>query len=235
MALRRKEKRTERSKLDATPPWEIRRPQESRPTTGPYDIADDPADELERLDLGALRVPVESSLEIRVEVGENGQVAGVTLLNADGQMQLGVFAAPRNEGIWDEVRAEIKASISSQGGTVSEQDGEFGSELSGRLPVSGGFTPVRFLGVDGPRWFLRAMLAGAPAVQDEDATAFLNTFRNLVVVRGADPLPVREPVPLQLPREAAEQLAAAAEAEAELAAGGSPDWPPPVTDPQFGG
>ncbi|HEX8768149.1 MAG TPA: DUF3710 domain-containing protein, partial [Jatrophihabitans sp.] len=93
-----------------------------------------------------------------------------------------------------------------------EQDGEFGVELAGRLPVPGGLTPVRFLGVDGPRWFVRAMLAGAPAMEDEEAKPFLDAFRGLVVVRGTDPLPVRDPVPLQLPREAAEQLAAAAEA-----------------------
>ena len=212
MALRRKEKRTEQSKLDATPPWETRRPHESAPTTGPYDVADVPSDGVERLDLGALRVPVDTGLEIRVEVGENGQVAGVTMLNQNGQMQLGVFAAPRKEGIWDEIRTEIKASISTQGGTVSDQDGEFGAELAGRLPVPGGLTPVRFLGVDGPRWFVRAMLAGAPATDEAEARPFLDAFRRLVVVRGADPLPVREPVPLQLPKEAAEQLAAAAEA-----------------------
>ena len=212
MALRRKEKRTEQSKLDATPPWETKRPHENAPTTGPYDVADSPTGDGERLDLGALRVPVDSGLEIRVEVGEDGQVVGVTMLNPTGQMQLGVFAAPRKDGIWDEVRAEIKASLSSQGGTVSEQDGEFGTELAGRLPVPGGLTPVRFLGVDGPRWFLRAMLAGAPAMDDEQARPFLDAFRGVVVVRGNDPLPVREPVPLQLPKEAADQLAAAAEA-----------------------
>lgn len=214
MALRRKEKRTEQSKLDATPPWETRRRHDSEPTTGPYDITDSPDSGGERLDLGALRVPVDASLEIRVEVSEDGQVVGVTLLNPSGQMQLGVFAAPRKEGIWDEIRAEIKASISTQGGTVSEQVGPFGTELAGRLPVPGGLTPVRFLGVDGPRWFLRAMLAGAPAVEEEQARPFLDVFRGVVVVRGNDPLPVREPVPLQLPKEATEQLAAAAEAEA---------------------
>ncbi|HEX8304651.1 MAG TPA: DUF3710 domain-containing protein [Jatrophihabitans sp.] len=212
MALRRKEKRTEQSKLDATPPWETRRSHENALTTGPYDVADTPADDVERLDLGALRVPVEAGLEIRVEVNETGQVVGVTMLNPNGQMQLGVFAAPRKDGIWDEIRAEIKASISTQGGTVSEQDGEFGAELVGRLPVPGGLTPVRFLGVDGPRWFVRAMLAGAPAAEEDEAKPFLDAFRGLVVVRGSDPLPVREPVPLQLPKEAAEQLAAAAEA-----------------------
>jgi hypothetical protein len=72
-------------------------------------------------------------------------------------------------------------------------------------------TPVRFVGVDGPRWFLRGMLAGAPAQDDAQAKPFLDTFRGVVVVRGSEPLPVRDPVPLRLPRDAAEQVAAAAE------------------------
>jgi hypothetical protein len=213
MALRRKEKRTEQSKLDATPPWDTRRVIDSEPTFGPYDVTDAPSDDVERLDLGALQVPVETGLEIRVEVGEDGQVSSVTLVNPSGQMQLGVFAAPRSEGIWDDVRTEIKASISSQGGTVQETDGEFGTELSGKLPGQGGFTPVRFIGVDGPRWFLRAMLAGGPADDSTVADDFLIAFRNTVVVRGTEPLPVREPVPLQLPKDAAEQLAAAEQPE----------------------
>jgi len=96
---------------------------------------------------------------------------------------------------------------------VSELVGEFGPELTGKLPAPGGFTPVRFLGVDGPRWFLRAMLAGAPALEQEQADLFVQAFRQLVVVRGQEPLPVRDPVPLALPRDAAEQLAAAAAGE----------------------
>lgn len=212
MALRRKEKRTERSKLDATPPWDTSRHHDVEPTTGPFDHADaDSAEHMQRLDLGALLVPAETGLEIRVEVVEQGQVAAVTLVNEVGQMQLGVFAAPRNEGIWDEVRSEIKASISRDGGLVNEQDGDFGAELSGKLPGQGGFTPVRFIGVDGPRWFVRATLAGAPAVEDDQAKPFLAALRQTIVVRGNEPLPVREPVPLTLPKEAAEQVAAAAE------------------------
>jgi hypothetical protein len=221
MALRRKEKRTERSKLDATPPWDTKRHYENAVTTGPFDEADQPDDGMHRLDLGALRIPAELGLEIRVEVAEQGQVAAVTLVNEVGQMQLGVFAAPRKDGIWEEVRTEIKASMSQQGGTVNEQDGEFGPELSGKLPAPNGFTPVRFIGVDGPRWFLRAMLAGAPAVEDGQAKPFLDTLRGVVVVRGNNPLPVREPVPLQLPREAAEQVAAQ-QAAAEQATGQPP-------------
>jgi hypothetical protein len=208
---RRKEKRTDRSKLDATPPWDTQRHHDVDETTGPYDVADAPDGGSERLDLGALRIPVDTGLDLRVEVAEEGQVASVTLANDSGQMQLGVFAAPRSEGIWAEVRKEIKASISSQGGTVSDAEGDFGPELTGKLPATGGFTPVRFLGVDGPRWFLRAMLAGAPAVSDKDAKPFVDAFRSLIVVRGSEPLPVRDPVPLALPAEAAEQIAAATE------------------------
>jgi hypothetical protein len=220
MALRRKQKPTERSKLDATPPWDTTRHRDIAATTGPYDVADRPEDGVQRLDLGALQIPATADLEIRVEVGEDGQVATVLVLNPTGQMQLGVFAAPRNEGIWDEIRAEIKASISSQGGTVGEQPGEFGTELNGKLPAPNGVTPVRFIGVDGPRWFLRAMLAGAPAQDDKQAQPFLDVFRGTVVVRGGEPLPVRDPVPLQLPREAAEQIAA--EQIAAEQAGGDP-------------
>jgi Protein of unknown function (DUF3710) len=212
MALRRKEKRTERSKLDATPPWDTKRHHETQQTNGPFDVHDAPAG-TEHLDLGALRLPIDTGLEVRVDVDEQGNVASVNLVNDSGQMQLGVFAAPRSEGIWDEVRAEIKANISSQSGTVSEEDGEFGVELVAKLPAPGGYTPMRFLGVDGPRWFLRAMLAGTPAIEDDKAEPFLTAFRSLVVVRGDAPLPVRDPVPLQLPREAAEQIAAAQQSQ----------------------
>jgi hypothetical protein len=214
MAIRRKEKRTERSKLDATPPWETKRPRSHAATLGPFDITDAPEDGVSRLDLGTLQVPVSEDLEIRLEVDEQQQISGVTVVGASGQMQLGLFAAPRNEGIWDSIRTEIKASISTQGGTVDETDGEFGIELTGKLPAPGGFTPVRFVAVDGPRWFLRAMLAGAPASDDTHARQYLNIFRNVIVVRGSEPLPVRDPVPLNLPADVAEQVAAEQVAQA---------------------
>lgn len=207
MALRRKEKRSDRSKLDATPPWDRRRPAEVEPTTGPFDVAHAPEDEVERIDLGALRVPA-GELELRVDVSETQEVVSVTLADDTGQMQLGAFAAPRSEGIWDEVRADIRASLGQQGGTAQEQDGDFGPELTGKLPAPAGFTPVRFIGVDGPRWFLRAMLVGEPAADPQRARTFLDLLRQVVVVRGVEPLPVRDPIPLRLPPELATQLGA---------------------------
>lgn len=200
MAIRRREKRTERSKLDATPPWEIRQREAPEQTTGPYDVRDVPDDEVARIDLGALRVPITDGIDVRLDLNEAKQVISVTLANADGQMQVSVFAAPRNEGIWDEVRAELAESLHAQGGTGADaSDGSFGVELVGTLPGEGGRVPVRFIGVDGPRWFLRAMLLGTIATDDKPAAPFEDALRQVVVVRGNEPLPVREPVALQLP------------------------------------
>jgi hypothetical protein len=200
---RRRQKRTDASKIDATPPWETRVRAEPDATTGPYDVRDAPDnDEIERIDLGALLVPVSEEFDVRVDINEEQQVISATLAAADGTMQLGVFAAPRNEGIWDEVRAEIAESLNAQRrSTAAEQDGAFGVELHGNIPEEGGkgLVPVRFIGVDGPRWFLRAMLAGPVAADDAKASAFEDALRNVIVVRGTEPLPVREPVQLRLP------------------------------------
>jgi Protein of unknown function (DUF3710) len=199
---KRKQKRSERSKLDATPPWETRVRETPAVTEGPFDERDAPADGVDRVDLGALQIPVLDGFDVRVDVDEAQQVVAATLATADGTMQLGVFAAPRNEGIWDEVRAEIAESMKGpRRSTSSEREGEFGIELHGDLPADDGkgTVPVRFIGVDGPRWFLRAMFAGAVARDAAKAEVLEQALRGVVVVRGSAPLPVREPVPLQLP------------------------------------
>jgi hypothetical protein len=204
VASRRKQKRTERSKLDATPPWETRIRDDPPPTEGPFDERDAPDDEIPRVDLGALRVPVGPGLDLRLEMNEAEQVIAVTLAAPDGHMQLGVFAAPRNEGIWDEVRADIASSMKSERGAAPKEvpDAGFGTELTGKLPSEDRTqVAVRFIGVDGPRWFLRAMLVGAPAIDRSKAARFEKVLRQVVVVRGTEPLPAREPVPLRLPKE----------------------------------
>jgi hypothetical protein len=220
VAPRRRQKATERSKLDATPPWEQRARAEPAATDGPYDERDRPEDDATRVDLGALLVPVGLGLDLRLEVDEQQHVVGVTLAATDGHMQLGVFAAPRNEGIWDEVRAEIMISVKADKGSVAERpDGPFGTELAGKLPGDGGLVPVRFIGVDGPRWFLRAMIVGAAASDRAKARRFEQTLRGIVVVRGIEPLPVREPVPFRLPKdvELPDDLSGSGEATADEA------------------
>lgn len=207
MALGRRTRRSERAKLDATPPWDDRPREEVPPTTGPWDEVDAPDDDLERLDLGALLIPTLPGVEIRVDVSPEGQVAAATLTYGGSEMQVGVFAAPRTGGIWDEVRKEIRGSIASQGGTGQDERGRFGMELTARVPAQGGYQTVRFVGVDGPRWFLRALFTGQGATDPARAAALEDALRNIVVVRGPDPMPVRDPLPLRLPKDVAEQAA----------------------------
>ena len=182
---------------------------------GPWDVDDAPDDGKQRIDLGGLRVPVPPDTEVRVDVNAEGEVVAATLVRGPSTMQVSAFAAPRTSGIWDEVRAEIAASLVGGGGRTQDVDGPYGPELFAAVPVQGGgAAPARFLGVDGPRWFVRALLTG-PAAQDRSVSAPLEAaLRDVVVVRGSEAMAVRDPLPLTLPREVSEQAAAAAAARA---------------------
>ena len=63
--------------------------------------------------------------------------------------------------------------------------------------------------MDGPRWFVRALLTG-PAAQNRAVAAPLESaLKRLVVVRGGEAMAVRDPLPLHLPPQVSEQAAAA--------------------------
>jgi hypothetical protein len=194
----------------------------SRPQ-GPWDESDAPDDGVQRIDLGSLRVPVLPDTELRVEMNAENQVVAVTLVRAPATMQLSVFAAPRTEGIWPEVRAEIAEALGSGGGQAQEAEGPFGVELRAMVPteVAGRgrvLAPTRFVGVDGPRWFLRALLTGPAATQGPAADELTSALRDVVVVRGGDPMAVRDALPLRLPKDVQAQAEAAQAAQAAQAA-----------------
>lgn len=161
-----------------------------------------------RVDLGAIWLPVMPGLELRMEIDKKTQkVTGVTAALEGSNLQIQAFAAPRTEGIWDEIRHEIAQSVSGQGGIVDDVPGVFGRELLVRMPVKGpdgqaGQRPARFIGVDGPRWFIRGVLAGKAALDAEAAKALESVFANIVVVRDQSPRPPRDLLPLALPKSA---------------------------------
>jgi hypothetical protein len=220
MPFGRRRNRIDRSLRErGVPPEPQVREREETATTGPWDVADAPDDGVPRVDLGALRLPALSGMELRVEVNTQQQVVGATLRSGESLLQLSVFAAPRAGGLWDDVRADLARGASGQGASLSEVDGPFGPELAGTVllpaPAEPGQAgtpkpvrrPARFLGVDGPRWFLRGMLTGPAAAGPEEAAALEEAFRAVVVVRGTMPMPVRDQLPLTLPPQAAEQVA----------------------------
>lgn len=197
---------------------------EREPTTGPFDVEDAAEDDLERIDFGAMLIPKAAGSDLRVGLDAKGRVISVSVVREDSVMQIGAYAAPRGEPIWPDLRPELAKSISSQGGRASETEGQFGLELTAELapPRTGSKDagkaarrPARFIGVDGPRWFVRAVLTG-PAATDQGAAAeLLETLREVIVVRGTDPRPVREALPLKLPPDMAEQLGQQVDSDAE--------------------
>lgn len=169
-------------------------------TTGPYDVTDLPeGDAVARIDLGALRVPAAPGGDIRLDMNKAGRIISATLRLHGSALQVGAFAAPRHGGIWEDVRAEILTGLSESGGSGTERTGSFGRELTATLVTPNGPQPARFVGVDGPRWFLRGLFTGAAAADPTEANALEAVFRSIVVVRGTDPMPVREQIPLRLP------------------------------------
>src|SRR4051794_999445 len=220
MPLGRRRNRIDRSLRErGVPPEPQHREREVDATSGPWDEADAPGDGVNRIDLGSLRLPALPGMDLRVELNAQQQVVGATLRSGDSLLQLSAFAAPRAGGIWDSVREDLAKSASGQGGSLREVEGPFGPELAGTIvatpPPQPGATeppsperrPARFLGVDGPRWFLRGLITGPAAAGPDDAGPLEEAFRGIVVVRGVEPMPVRDPLPLALPPQAAAQLA----------------------------
>ncbi len=190
-------------------------------TAGPYDADDLPDDGVGRVDLGALLVAPAEGRELRVQVDEkSGTVRSVVLAGKDGAVELRAYAAPRNGDLWSEVRPQIAADAARRGGTATEQDGPFGTELYCEIQVKTadgkvGNQTSRVIGFNGPRWLLRATFLGRPA-RDSDALAEWGTAVTSVAVRrGAQAMPVGELLPLSLPEDIrqaqAEQAAATAD------------------------
>src|SRR3954468_1289649 len=179
------------------------------PEHGPYDQRHAPSD-VQRLDLGSLLIPAIEGVEVRVQANPDGVVEQVVLVDGESALQLGVFAAPRSEGIWDEVRAEIAQAMSADGVAPREVAGPYGIELTARVNTPEGPADVRFVGVDGPRWMVRALYQGAAAADPSREGALGAVLSGLVVVRDEEARPVREALPLRLPKEMTEQAQRAA-------------------------
>jgi hypothetical protein len=182
------------------------------PKAAPVDRATDgPFDESEAnavrpyIDLGGIKILPREGLNLRLEVEEQTKrIVAVGLDYADSTLQVQPFAAPRSAGLWDETREQIRAQVRQQGGRVEERDGPLGPELLAEVPVNAGAEGAgrrlaRFVGVDGPRWFLRGVIGGAATSDVEAAAQVEDLFRSLVVVRGTSPMPPRDLIPLRMP------------------------------------
>lgn len=189
---------------------------------GPFDIeeVDLEADEVQRLDFGALIITPLPECEIRLQITEDTQqIIAALLIKDESAIELSAYAAPRNPGMWAEIREEIIAGTQAAGGTADLVEGPFGTELVRNLPMTSPegqlvFQPSRTWVAEGPRWLLRGVLYGKAALTDEfdnDVVGpFYDAFCDVIVRRGDAPMPMGDTLVLTMPAE----LQAAAEAQA---------------------
>ncbi|HEX4057923.1 MAG TPA: DUF3710 domain-containing protein [Galbitalea sp.] len=180
-----------------------------RETSGPLD--DSEANAVRPyVDLGGVKIVPRNDLQLRLEVEEgSNRVIAVAMDYAGSTLQVQPFAAPRTSGLWAEIRDQIVDQIQKQGGSTRIADGPFGPEVLAQIPATvageAGARLVRFVGVDGPRWFLRGVISGEGAVNQDAAAQVEDLFRSVVVVRGNTPMPPRDLIPLHIPANAGDE------------------------------
>mgnify|MGYP000620835397 CR=1 FL=1 len=153
------------------------------------------------IDFGALRMTPTPGVGIKIEVEEaTSKVVALTIEVADSTLQVSVFSASKAEGLWLDVLNQLETSITSDGGTVTSYGGQLGRGIdTSVVQQDGSKRRIRFIGVDGPRWFLRGSVTGA-ALEDIFANELVeNVFRSIVVHRGVQAMPPREPLELLVP------------------------------------
>lgn len=177
------------------------------PAGGPYDVDEQPPDEVERLDLGSVRFPVPEGSQLQVEVDPAGPVRAVHVVTQVGRLTVGAYAAPRSGGLWPDVSRELAQQLRKDGARVVTEEGDWGTELVADSPQAA----LRFVGVDGPRWMVRGVATGPAEHAEACAKLLYALLDDTVVVRGQEPLPVRTPLPIVLPEAIAKHIEQAQE------------------------
>ena len=187
---------------------------------GPFDITEVETRDFSKgyMDLGAIKVPMRKNVSYRLEQEQaNQKVFAVSAVHENSTLQIQAFAAPRSGGQWDEIRQEMfDQNKKAKGAKVTLEDGELGRELLIRIPAKlpdgrQGERVARFLGIDGPRWMIRAMIMGKAAIDKAQAGILYDILKDTVIDRGERPLPARQMLELTPPENV---LAAMREAAA---------------------
>lgn len=190
--------------------------------TGPYDSSEVPSPR-NRVDMGSIWVPGVGGMQMRLESDrKTGAVTAVNILLGDSNLQLQAYAAPISGGLWKEIREGLVGGLEKSGSHGAVVEGPLGPEIHARMPRTGQLgadqataktAPVRFIGIDGPRWFLRAVISGPAAVDREKAGLMYALIKATVVHRDDVPREPRSLLPLELPSDSPENGSMAARSQ----------------------
>jgi Protein of unknown function (DUF3710) len=195
--------------VDAAPE-PIEQPEKTPRPDGPFDSSeiDLAGSDVSRVDLGGMLVRPGDGMRLQLQVDErSGTGTGVMIVDAEAAVAMIAVAAPRTSGLWEQTRSQIAADAASRGGTAQEAPGPFGTEIRMVVPVtsSEGKKAVqasRVVGIDGPRWMLRATFLGAAITDAKIFARLVGVVRQTVVVRGDRPMAPGDVITLRAPQRA---------------------------------
>jgi hypothetical protein len=171
-----------------------------RQSAGPFDITE-LVQVRPSIDFGAIQLPLRDDVVYKLEVEEaTSKIVALTVEHNGSALQLQAFSAPASDGVWHEIRSSLEQSILAQNGRTEQVVGPLGPELNAQISnVDGGFRLAKFIGVDGPKWFLRGVISGLALGDVLSMSHVIDIFRSVAVVRGSQPMPPKELLELVAP------------------------------------
>ncbi|WP_061962222.1 DUF3710 domain-containing protein [Demequina flava] len=171
---------------------------------GPWDWTSIPQDK-EFIYYGPLRLPAIPHMKVRAEIDpSNDKCGAISVKVADCQVQLQVIAAGRGTGQWTETRRAVSDRLRATGDMRAEE-GHFGAELAATLKRKNKAgdeveIPMRFQGIDGARWLLKAVSMG-PSVHSDETRERINALLSQCAIdRGPSPMIAGSVLVLDFPR-----------------------------------
>lgn len=159
---------------------------------GPWSLSAAPADAA-FIDFGPLRLPAIAGIKARVEIDtRRRQVGAVSVLVNDCAVQLQVLAARAGKPLWPTVRRALIARLEKGAGHQQVLEGRFGAELLAVITVrdrNSSLThdvPMRFVGIDGDKWMLRAVVTGPSVTSDATIERVDALLSRIAVERGSE-------------------------------------------------
>ncbi|WP_431812988.1 DUF3710 domain-containing protein [Kocuria sp. cx-455] len=178
---------------------------------GPWDESELKGEREDYIDLGCILLKPVAGVAVRMDLDEKSQrPRALNVDYQDGSVQLQAFSAPKSSGLWNDVRRELVEGLRRDSGQVTVAEGPLGLQVNAKFSAttaSGqpGYRLARFVGIDGPRWFLRAVYSGGAAMPSTTAEVLDDVVRSLVIVRGHDPMPPRDLLQFKVPENATPQ------------------------------
>ena len=178
-------------------------------TQGPLEFSSD-LDTSSMLDLGAVFLPNIPGLEVHLDLDpRSGKGKSVSLHLNMTIAEVQIFAAAVNDDLWATMRDAISSGLRDQKVDCTVEMGRFGTEIHAVMPTvdldgNAHVQPVRFVGVRGSRWLVRAVISGDGALlsghPNPDAGPDIDeVISQLVINRGDEPIPPGERLALRSP------------------------------------